>query len=64
MFALINTLREPTIETPDTGTFADGAFSATTLELHGQRRKDRRFTDHTRDYGADRKVQTGAIGYV
>lgn len=64
MFALINTLREPAIETPDTGTFADGAFVAATIELRGQRRKDRRFTAHTRDYGADRSVQTGAIGYV
>ncbi|KPF42992.1 hypothetical protein [Rhizobium sp. AAP43] len=64
MFSLISTLREPTPETPDTGTFADAALSMPMVELTSQRRRDRRSKDHARDYGVERMVQIGAVGYV
>lgn len=64
MFALLTSIRENTIETPDTGTFADGAFTIPLVDLRAVSRQDVRSGAYARDYGAGRKVQPDLIGYA
>lgn len=62
MLTLLNALSAPNTNTPDTGTYADGAIDMPLAELT-KRRQELRRAAYARDYGLDRKVQTGAIGY-
>lgn len=64
MFALLTAIRQMTLDTPDTGTFADGVTSVPSLDLQVLSRLDRRSNPHGRDYGMERKVNPDVIGYV
>ncbi len=64
MFALLNSIRNNTIDTPDTGTFADGAFHMPRIDLRSMIRQERTANTHARDYGGDRTIKPASIGYA
>lgn len=64
MFQLLNSIRANTVETPDTGTFADGLYHMPRIELRSTDAKDRGRSAHVRDYGSDRTVAPAAIGFA
>ncbi|SMC43142.1 hypothetical protein [Rhizobium sp. RU36D] len=64
MFTLLNAVRSNPIDTPDTGTFADGAFQMSRIELHSMAKQERTSNAHARDYGGDRTVRPALIGYA
>lgn len=64
MLALLNSIRPNAAETPDTGTFADGAFHMPSIEVHQTSSEGKRRSAHMRDYGCDRTIATSAIGFA
>lgn len=64
MLELLNTIRGNIVETAETGTFADGAFSIPAVDLKAVSRHDAGHGSYARDYGAQRKVQPDLIGYA
>lgn len=64
MFTLLNAIRSNQMDTPDTGTFADGAFQMSQIELHSMIKQERPSNTHARDYGGDRTVRPALIGYA
>ncbi|KQS90357.1 MULTISPECIES: hypothetical protein [unclassified Rhizobium] len=61
IFNLLNTRRE---ETTDTGTFADGIFDLSEIEIKTAPRRLRGHIAHQRDYGSDRTVAQLPAGFA
>jgi hypothetical protein len=64
MLALLNSIRTVPLDTPDTGTFADGAARVAQIELQGRSLRERRQNAFVRDYGANRQIAPEYIGYA
>jgi hypothetical protein len=61
IFKIFSAKRTESVETEDTGTYADGMFHQQKAEVAASRSER---SSHERDYGMNRKIVAAPVGFV